>query len=89
MRWRASTATAPALRDVEAQLRELRGARRSMRRRAPGWRGAWSFWPGWLLLLMFAGAWGARWWQDQQLWEGYLERLRAQPGIVITEVGQA
>ncbi len=41
-----------------------------------------------LLLLMLAAAWIARWWQDQQLWEGYLERLRAQPGIVVTEAGK-
>ena len=41
-----------------------------------------------LLLLIFAGAWAAWWWHDQQLWEGYLERLRAQPGIVITEAGK-
>ena len=43
----------------------------------------------WLLpLLLFAGALGARWWQDQRLWEGYLERLQAEPGIVITELGK-
>ena len=38
-----------------------------------------------LLLLILAAAWTAWWWYNQQLWEGYLERLRAQPGIVITE----
>ena len=38
-----------------------------------------------LLLLILAAAWMAWWWYNQQLWEGYLERLRAQPGIVITE----
>ena len=41
-----------------------------------------------LLLLLLATAWIARWWQDQQLWEGYLERLRAQPGSVVTEAGK-
>ncbi len=41
-----------------------------------------------LLLLAIAGAWAARWWHNQQLWEGYLERLRAEPGIVITEAGK-
>jgi outer membrane protein OmpA-like peptidoglycan-associated protein len=40
------------------------------------------------LLLIIAGAWAAWWWHNQQLWEGYLERLRAQPGIVITEAGK-
>ena len=41
-----------------------------------------------LLLLTVAGARAAWWWHNQQLWEGYLERLRAQPGIVITEAGK-
>ena len=40
------------------------------------------------LLLIIAGTWAARWWQNEQLWEGYLDRLRAQPGIVITEAGK-
>ena len=43
---------------------------------------------GLLLLLAVAGAWVAWWWYNHQLWEGYLERLRAQPGIVITEAGK-
>jgi outer membrane protein OmpA-like peptidoglycan-associated protein len=43
----------------------------------------------WLVpILLFAGALAARWWQEQRLWEGYLERLRAQPGIVVTEQGK-
>ena len=55
-----------------------------------------------LVLLALAGAGGVRWWQNeraweyaqqlqqakQRLWDGYVERLRAQPGIVITEAGQ-
>ena len=72
--------------DVEAQLRELvalgeHAAPRVTRGRVVllGWL---------LLLLLLAGAWVAWWWYDQRLWEGYLERLRAQPGIVITEAGQ-
>jgi hypothetical protein len=40
------------------------------------------------LLLIIAGAWAAWWWNNQQLWQGYLDRLRAQPGIVITEAGK-
>jgi outer membrane protein OmpA-like peptidoglycan-associated protein len=44
---------------------------------------------GWLtVLLMFAGAWGVRWWQEQQIRESYLARLRTQPGIVITDSGE-
>jgi outer membrane protein OmpA-like peptidoglycan-associated protein len=41
-----------------------------------------------LLLMILAGTWAAWWWNDQQLWADYLERLRAQPGIVITEAGK-
>ncbi len=41
-----------------------------------------------VLLLMVSAAWITRWWEDQQRWEGYLERLRAQPGIVVTEAGE-
>src|SRR6185369_12967816 len=41
-----------------------------------------------LLLLSVAGAWAAWWWHNQQLWQAYLDRLRAQPGIVITEAGK-
>ena len=55
-----------------------------------------------LVLLAFAGVGGVRWWQHeqawkyeqqlqeakQQIWDGYVERLRAQPGIVVTEVGR-
>jgi outer membrane protein OmpA-like peptidoglycan-associated protein len=40
------------------------------------------------VLLMFVSAWGVRWWQEQQLRESYLARLRTQPGIVVTESGQ-
>jgi len=40
------------------------------------------------LLLIGAVAWGAWWWHNQQLWKGYLERLQAQPGIVINEAGK-
>jgi outer membrane protein OmpA-like peptidoglycan-associated protein len=40
------------------------------------------------LLLILAGAWAAWWWHNQRLWEGYLDRLRAQPGIVVTEAGK-
>jgi outer membrane protein OmpA-like peptidoglycan-associated protein len=40
------------------------------------------------LLLIIAGTWAAWWWHNQQLWQGYLDRLQAQPGIVITEAGK-
>jgi outer membrane protein OmpA-like peptidoglycan-associated protein len=41
-----------------------------------------------LLLVLGAIAWTAWWWHNQQLWEAYLERLRAEPGIVIGEAGK-
>jgi outer membrane protein OmpA-like peptidoglycan-associated protein len=72
--------------DVEARLRELVGLGEHAPPRAKLGR---VILLGFLLfLLIAAGAWAARWWHSQQLWEAYLERLRAQPGIVITEAGK-
>ncbi len=69
--------------DVEARLRELvaLGAHEPPRSRTG--RVLVVALP--LLLLALAGAWAAWWWYNHQLWEGYLETLRAQPGIVVTE----
>ena len=41
-----------------------------------------------VLLLLLGGAWGLLWWRDEQRWGEYVARLRAQPGIVITELGR-
>ncbi len=72
--------------DVEAQLRELVALGEQ---EAPRFTRGRVILLGWLLLLLLlAAVWGAWWWYNQQLWEGYLERLRAQPGIVITEAGE-
>ena len=83
MRSKASTATAPVSATSRRSLRELvaLGAHESPRTRLGRVIVVGSL----LLLLIFAAAWTAWWWYNQQLWEGYLERLRAQPGIVITE----
>jgi outer membrane protein OmpA-like peptidoglycan-associated protein len=72
--------------DVEARLRELvaLGAHEAPRARVARTIVVGSL----LLLLILAGAWAAWWWYNQQLWEGYLSRLRAQPGIVVTEAGK-
>ena len=40
-----------------------------------------------LALLGLAGTWGYQRWHDGRLWESFLARLRAQPGIVVTETG--
>src|SRR5262249_56602665 len=40
------------------------------------------------VLLIGAVAWGAWWSHNQKLWQGYLERLQAQSGIVIGEAGK-
>jgi outer membrane protein OmpA-like peptidoglycan-associated protein len=72
--------------DVEAQLKECV----ALGQRAPPRVSLrWLVGMIWLVpVLLFAGALVVRWWQDQRLWEGYLNRLRAQPGIVITELGK-
>jgi outer membrane protein OmpA-like peptidoglycan-associated protein len=76
------------LADVEAELTECV----ALRQQAPPRAGvglrrlivlAWT-----AVILMFAGAWGIRSWQDEQLREDYVARLRAQPGIVITDSGR-
>jgi outer membrane protein OmpA-like peptidoglycan-associated protein len=41
-----------------------------------------------LLLLGLLGTWGYLRWQDARQWEALLVRLRAQPGIVVTETGE-
>jgi outer membrane protein OmpA-like peptidoglycan-associated protein len=72
--------------DVDARLRELV----ALGEHAPPRVGLARLviWGSVLLLLILAGTWAAWWWNNQQLWQGYLDRLRAQPGIVITEAGK-
>jgi outer membrane protein OmpA-like peptidoglycan-associated protein len=41
-----------------------------------------------LAVLLLLGAWGVHWWRGERRWEGYVARLRTQPGIVITEAGR-
>ena len=41
-----------------------------------------------LALLGMAGIWTYQRWHDGRLWENFLARLRAQPGIVITSTGE-
>ena len=72
--------------DVEARLRDLV----ALGEHAPPRVGLARLviWGLVLLLLVLAATWAAWWWNNQQLWQGYLDRLRAQPGIVITEAGK-
>ena len=41
-----------------------------------------------LAVLLLVGAWGVHWWLGERRWEDYVVRLRAQPGLVITETGR-
>lgn len=73
--------------DVEAQLSEIVALRQKapqLARKGFPWLVALVG----LALLLAAGVFGFRWWQDQHAWQSYIARLRAQPGIVITEVGR-
>jgi OOP family OmpA-OmpF porin len=73
--------------DVEAQLLECvalrQRAQRTTRRGFP-----------WLValiagaLLLAAGLWGLRSWEDARHWDRYISQLRTKPGIVITETGR-
>lgn len=73
--------------DVEAQLRECVQLRQE---RPPSARTQFP-WPALLIGISLLGlvGWGAfTWWRDTSAWQTYLTRLRAQPGIVITDVGK-
>jgi OOP family OmpA-OmpF porin len=73
--------------DVEAQLSEIVALRQKAAQR--GRKGfPWLVALVALLLVSVAGVFGFRWWQAQHAWQGYVALLRAQPGIVITEVGR-
>ena len=73
--------------DVEAQLMECvalrQRAQRSTRRGFP-----------WLVasiagvVLLAAGLWGLRSWEDARHWNRYISQLRTKPGIVVTETGR-
>jgi outer membrane protein OmpA-like peptidoglycan-associated protein len=72
--------------DVEARLRELVALGAHAQPRASVARVI--VLGSLLLVLALAAAWTAWWWYNQQLWEGYLFRLRAQPGIVVTDAAK-
>jgi OOP family OmpA-OmpF porin len=41
-----------------------------------------------LLIALALGAWAFVAWRDRQRWNGYVERLRGEPGIVVVSTGQ-
>jgi outer membrane protein OmpA-like peptidoglycan-associated protein len=75
------------LADVEAQMLECvalrQRAQREIRKGFP-----WLVALIGMVLLLAAGLWGFRWWQDERQWDGYISQLRRQPGIVITEAAR-
>jgi outer membrane protein OmpA-like peptidoglycan-associated protein len=40
------------------------------------------------VIALLVGAFVARWWQSDRPWQTYVKQLRAQPGIVIAELGK-
>ena len=73
--------------DIEAELREcLTGQQQSRPRPARFGR---LIFMAWLVVMLgIAGAFGWRWWDSGRLWQSYIEQLRAEPGIVVTEVSE-
>ena len=75
--------SAPFL-DVEARLAELVKLRQEADRRARP-RFPWLLVPV-AVALLFAGGWLVKQWRHEaNLWEGYVQRLKAEPGIVVTK----
>ena len=75
------------LADVEAALAQCVQLRQEAQRSKQTGFG-WLFALIAIVLVGLAAKWGYQWWHDERRWGDYLERLRAQPGIVITEVGK-
>jgi outer membrane protein OmpA-like peptidoglycan-associated protein len=73
--------------DIEAELRQcLIGQQQA--RPAPARFGRLIFIAWLVVMLGIAGAFGWRWWDSGRLWQSYLARLRAEPGIVVTDVSE-
>src|SRR6185312_1765005 len=81
------------LSDIEAHLLQLAALEQKAPRRKRGF--PWLIALIGLALLVIAGASGWQWWrserlsqQEQRLWADAVARLRAEPGIVVTEAGR-
>jgi outer membrane protein OmpA-like peptidoglycan-associated protein len=73
--------------DVEKALQELvKIGQQKPRSRGNGLRMAFRIFC--LILVAGAGVWAFNWLNEERRWQGYLENLRAQPGIVITEASR-
>jgi outer membrane protein OmpA-like peptidoglycan-associated protein len=73
--------------DVEAELTELVELRQQASQRAR-FGFPWLALPIAVAALLFASAWFARQWQEGRRWDSYIARLRAEPGLVVTETGR-
>lgn len=72
--------------NVEAALAECLELRQQAPRSAPH-IARWVVGLACLALLGFLGRWEYQSWQDRRAWDEYVARLRAAPGIVVTETG--
>jgi outer membrane protein OmpA-like peptidoglycan-associated protein len=73
--------------DVEAQLRECLVQQQAPRPK-PAKFGRIVV-VAWLVVIaLLGGAFVARWWDSDRLWQTYVDQLRTQPGIVIAELGK-
>jgi outer membrane protein OmpA-like peptidoglycan-associated protein len=83
----AFTGDGAAFTDVEAQLRECvelrQQAPQAPRSRYPSLAAVMG-----IVALALLGWWLVHWWRSEQSWQDYVNRLRAEPGIVITDVGK-
>lgn len=71
---------------VEAQLGELVKLRQEADRRRPGF--PWLLVPAVIVLLVAVGWLLTEWRQETRLWQSYVQRLQAEPGIVVTRAGR-
>jgi outer membrane protein OmpA-like peptidoglycan-associated protein len=71
--------------DIEAALRECLALQQQAPPRVRFGRLIVAAWLA--LIVLLAAAWAFRWWSNQQLWNSYVARLEAQPGIVVTASG--
>ncbi len=74
--------------DVEAALSELVQLRHEAPRSAQRSFAWWLLGAVGLVVVGLLGTWMYQRWHDARVWDGFLTRLREQPGIVTTEIGE-